>query len=104
MVAITTGLSDFYKTVIIVLKTFSKLVPKNVIFRDFKNSNRDKFKRELERKINENSNLIGEYVLFEKTFLLVLNKYALTKTKILYMLRILYMTKTLRKVIMKRTD
>ena len=31
--------------------------------------------RELEGKTNENSNLIGEYDFFDKTFFLVLNKY-----------------------------
>ena len=37
---ITTGLSDFCKMVITVLKTvFSKLVPNKVIYRDFKNFN-----------------------------------------------------------------
>ena len=37
----------------------------------------------MEGKLNENSNLIGECDVFQKTFLLVLNKYAPTKTKIL---------------------
>ena len=56
-VTITTGLSDFQKMVITVLKTaFSKLVAQKVIHRDYKNFNRDNFKRELEGKINENSN------------------------------------------------
>ena len=40
-----------------------------------KNFDRDKFKRELEGKINENSNLIGIYDFFGKTFPLVLNNY-----------------------------
>ena len=61
MVTITTGLSDFHKMLIIVLKTgFAKLVLKKIMYRDYKNFNRDKFKRELEGKINANSNLIGD--------------------------------------------
>ena len=91
--------------VITVPKTaFAKLIPKRVIYRDYKNFNRDKFKRELEGKINKNSNLIGEYDYFEKTFLLVLNQYAPIKAKLLKLSHVTYMTKTLRKVIMKRAE
>ena len=61
MVTITTGLSDFLKMLIIVLKRgFAKLVLKKIMHRDYKNFNRDEFKRELEGKINPNSNLIGD--------------------------------------------
>ena len=77
--------------VITVPKTaFAKLIPKRVIYRDYKNFNRDKFKRELEGKINKNSNLIGEYDYFEKTFLLVLNKYAPIKAKLLKLSHVTY--------------
>ena len=55
-------------------------------------------------KINENSNLIGEYDFFEKTFLLVLNKYTLIENKILRASHVPYIIKTLRKTFMKRTD
>ena len=75
-----------------------------MICRDYKNFNRDEFKTELEEKINQNSNSIDEYDFFEKTILLVLNKYAPIKTKILRVSHVLYLTKTLRKAIMKRTE
>ena len=68
------------------------------------NFNRDEFKRELEGKINENSDLIDEYDFFEKTFLLVLKKYAPIKTKILRASHVPHMIKTLRKAIMKRAE
>ena len=58
----------------------------------------------MEGKINENSNLIGEYVFFEKTLLLVLNKYAPIKTKILRATHVLYMTKILRMAVIKQTE
>ena len=104
-VTITTGLSDFYKMVITVLRTaFAKLIPKKVIYRDYKNFNRDKFKSKLEGKINENSNQIGAYDFFEKTILLASNKYAPIKVKTLGASHIPYMIKTLRKAIMKRTE
>ena len=83
---------------------FTKSVPKEVTYRDYKNFNSDKYKRELEGKINENSSRIGEYDCFEKTFLLVLNKYAPIKTKILCDSHVPYMIKTLIKAIMKRTE
>ena len=67
MVTITTGLSDFYKMLIIVLKTgFAKLVPKKAMYRDYKNFNRDKLKTELEGKINVNSNRIGDVFAYFK--------------------------------------
>lgn len=54
-VTITTALSDIPKMVIIATKTtLAKLIPKNVINRGYKRFGRDKFKRELEIKFNEN--------------------------------------------------
>ena len=104
-VAITTYLSDFHEMVITILKTaFAKLVPKRVIYRDYKNFNRDKFKGKLEEKINENSNLFGKYDFFQKTFLLVLNKYAQIKTNILRAPHVPYVTKILREAVIKRTE
>ena len=68
-ITLTTGLFDFHKMVMVVLKTeFAKLVPKKVVYRNYKNFNRDEFKRELERKINGNSNLTGEYDFFRRQF------------------------------------
>ena len=68
-ITLTTGLFDFHKMVMVVLKTeFAKLVTKKVVYRNYKNFNTDEFKRELERKINENSNLTGEYDFFGRQF------------------------------------
>ena len=58
----------------------------------------------MEGTINENFSLIGEYDFFGETFLLLLNKYVLFKTEILKAYHVPYMTKTLRKAIMKRTE
>lgn len=66
----TTGLFDFPKMVVFVLKTaFTNLISKKV-------------KKELNGKINKNSNLIGEYDFFDKTFFLVLNKYVSIESKL----------------------
>ena len=43
-------------------------------------------------------------IFFEKTFLLVLNKYTVIETKILRASHVPYTIKTLRKTIMKRTE
>ena len=91
-VKMTTGLFDFPKMVVFVLKTaFTNLISKKV-------------KKELNGKINKNSNLIGEYDFFDNTFLPILNRYASIKTKILRASHVLYVTDTLRNAIMKRTE
>ena len=52
--AISTGLSDFHKMVISVLKhTFHRSTPKELVYRDYKNFDRVIFKRELEDKLNQ---------------------------------------------------
>ena len=60
-VTITTGLSDFFKMVITVLKTaFVKLIPKKVIYMDYKIFNRSEFKTEL-----DNNNISGNKIFFK---------------------------------------
>ena len=52
--AILTGLSDFHKMVVSVLKhTFPRYAPKELVYRDYKNFNRVILKRELEDKQNQ---------------------------------------------------
>ena len=51
--AISTGLSDFDKRVITVLKqTFQRSSPKELVYRDYKNFDRLTFKCELEEKLD----------------------------------------------------
>ena len=60
-VTITAGLSDFFKMVITVLKTaFAKLIPKKVIYMDYKIFNRSEFKTEL-----DNNNISGNKIFFK---------------------------------------
>ena len=60
-VTITDGLSDFFKMVITVLKTaFAKLIPKKVIYMDYKIFNRSEFKTEL-----DNNNISGNKIFFK---------------------------------------
>ena len=61
--AISTGLSDFHKMVISVLKhTFHRPAPKELVYWDYKNFDRVIFKSELEDKLNQQ---INEYKYFE---------------------------------------
>ena len=100
--AISTGLSDFRKMVITVLKqTFQRSSPKELVYRDYKNFDRLTFKRELEEKLNQQ---INEYKRFKQILLEVLHTHAPIKKKLLRANHVPYMTKALRKAIMKRSE
>ena len=100
--AISTGLSDFHKMVISVLKhTFHRSAPKELVYRDYKNFDRITFKRELEDKLNQQ---INEYKHFEQIFLEILNIHVLIKRNYSDRTMFLFMTKALRKVIMKGSE
>ena len=100
--AISTGLSDFHKMVITVLKqTFQRSSPKELVYRDYENFDRPTFRRELEKKHNQQ---INEYQHFKQIFLEVLNAHAPIKRKLLTANHVPYMTKTLRKAIMKTSE
>ena len=88
--------------VITVLKqTFQRSSPKDPLYKDYKNLDRLTFKRELEEKLNQ---LINEYKHFKQIFLEVLNTHAPIKRKLLRANHVPYMTKALRKAIMKRSE
>ena len=97
---ISTGLSDFHKMVVTVLKnSFQRSSPKEIVYRDYKNFDRNVFRRELEKRLNAQ---INEYNHFEQIFLEVLNNHAPIKKKTLRANHVPYMTKTLRKAIIKK--
>ena len=55
--AISTGLSDFHKMIVNVLKqTSQRSSPKELVCTDYTNSDRLTFKRELEKKLNQQIN------------------------------------------------
>ena len=88
--------------VVTVLKhTFHRSAPKELVYRDYKNLDRVIFKRELEDKLNQQ---INEYNHFEQIFLEILNIHAPIKKKLLRANHVPYMTKALRKAIMKRSE
>ena len=100
---ISTGLSDFHKMVVTVLKmSFKKAPPKQLHYRDYKNFNADSFKRELKTVLTDQNTTV--YSTFETLFLQVLDKHAPIKTKTLRANHAPYITKALRKAIMRRSQ
>ena len=97
-----TGLSDFHKLVLSVFKLhFSKVKAKEISSRNFRDFKEDSFNRHLQNRLSAES--VEEYAPFEKVFLDVLNKHTSLKKKVVRANRAPYITKTLRKAIMKRS-
>ena len=97
----STGLSDFHKMVVTVLKTkFVKAEPKSISYRDYKKFTKEVFSNDLKKFLYKCSS----YEDFEKIFLEVLDIHAPLKNKIIRANEAPYMTKTLKKAIMKRTE
>ena len=100
--AIATGLSDFHKMVVTVLKnTFPKAEPKVIQYRDYKNFVIVNFREELRSRLQ--SETIENYTRFEEIFIEILDKFAPLKKKFLRANDKPYMTKILRKAIMRRS-
>ena len=99
---ISTGLSDHHKMVLSVLKTkFQKAKSKQIFYRDYKRFDNTLFKNDLKKGMLEDSNT---YQYFESIFLENLEKHAPMKMKIIRANHAPYMTKSLRKAIMKRSE
>ena len=97
-----TGLSDHHKLISNIWKSCSfKGTPRIEVYRSYKSFNIDDFKSILNQKLNNLSSTAYDDD-FEKTFLTLLNKPAPIKKKILRDDNGPYMTKKLRKKIMKR--
>ena len=100
---INTGLSDCHKMVVTVLrKTFQRTQPKVVSYRDYKNFDNDLFKSSLQNALNEINR--PDYIKFKEVFLETLNKHAPVKQKTIRGNHAPYMTKGLRKAIMRRSE
>ena len=101
---IETGLSDFHKLTVTVLKSyFKKLKPKELIYRDFKNFSNQQFGTELVRELNENNVGVSQFELFQTITLGLLNKLAPSKKKTLRNNQSSFITKEVRKAIMTRS-
>ena len=100
---ISTGLSDFHKMIVTVLKTtFPKVKPKVVLYRDYSKFVENHFRRDLKEKLRGMRD--KDYSSFENIFLSVLNKHAPYKKKLVRANQKPYLTKQLRKAIMNRSS
>ena len=98
--ATSTGISDFHKMTVTVLKTtFKKVKPKEIIYRAFRNFDRNIFTKDLESCL-VNCQSIDE---LEKNFLRVIDNHAPQKKKVLRATEVPYMTKALKKAIADRS-
>ena len=101
-IVVSNGLCDIVKMVIIVMKMSFKrhsLIERH--YRDYKYFDRIRFKNNLNEKLSEG---ISNYESFETTFIEVLNKHAPLRKKLLRANHAPYITKTLRKTIMCRSQ
>ena len=98
---ISTGLSDFYKIIIIVLKfSFAKLKAGEMYYRDYKNFSTNSFRDDLTLSFDR---INKGFDSSEDTFMKTLDRHAPMKKKFVRTNEIPYMTKALRKEIMKRS-
>ena len=98
-----TGLFDFYKLVLSVFKTaFPKSKPKEITYRNFKNFSEENFNQEIRTNLAERC--VKNYGSFENVFWDTLNKYAPLKKKVIRANHAPYVTKSLKKAIMKRSN
>ena len=96
-----TGVSDFHSMAVTVLKTtFPKIPPKIIEYRNYKRFISTDFHKELKDKLRTDQ---ANYANFEEKFLEVLNKHAPIKTKVVRANDKPFMTKALRKAIMRRS-
>ena len=98
-----TGISDHDKLISTAAKSGSfKGRPREKIYRSYRSFNIETFKKTLSDKLSRLES--NSYIEFEKAFLTVLNKQALLKAKFLRHNNNPFMTKELRKAIMKRSQ
>ena len=97
-----TGLSDFHKLVLTVLKTsITKSKPQKITYRDYKNFDSVRFNGELKCVLEKEK--ITSCIKFDEMFLRTLNQHAPLKSKLLRANHASHISKPLRKAIMKRS-
>ena len=83
---------------------FTKLTPKEVTYRSYRNFDENMFKQELGRELKDTNQSEERCDIFEGIFLRVLDKHAPLKKKIIRSNHAPYMNTALRKAIMRRTQ
>ena len=101
--ALSTGLSDFHKMVVSMFKaSFEKRAPKQITYRTYKDFDQIRFNSDLQYALEKH--IISSYKEFENIFLAILEKHAPTKTKKVRANQAPYMTKALKKAMIKRSE
>ena len=99
---VSTGLSDFHKMIVTVLKTtFPKVKPRLLLYRDYSNFVEIFFHDDLKLKLQMVT--LGNYEMFENAYISALNKHAPCKEKLIRANQKPYVSKVLRKAIMRRS-
>ena len=99
---ISTGLSDFHKVIITVLKSsFIKLKVRETYYRDYKNFSINSFREDLTLSLDH---INKGFDSFEDTFMKTFNRYAPMEKKFVRANEVPYMTKALRKAIMQWSE
>ena len=100
---IETGISNFHKLVVTVLKTYKKQRPKIIHYRNYKNFENDNFRQDLKKELLKFDISNAPLSKFNETVLSVLDKHAPKKQKYIRSNNCNFMTKELRKAIMDRS-
>ena len=102
--AVETGLSDYHKLTITVMKSFfQKQVPITISYRDYKHFNHDLFRNELLRELYNRNNIHINYDILEKIIVRVLDRHAPLKQRLARANNSPFMNKTLSKAVMTRS-
>ena len=100
--AISCGISDFHKMIVTILNTtFCKAKPQVIYYRSYTNFDKNTFRAELRQKLENCKS--SNYSDFENIFLSTLEIQTPLKKKMLRANNAPYMTKALRKAIMRRS-
>ena len=103
-VTLETGLSDFHKMTLTVMKYyFKKQEPKIVNYRDYKKFSNDIFQQEVLSELQHRKVDSSDLENYTNIFMKVLNRQAPIKQKYLRANQAPYMNKTLQKAVMQRT-
>ena len=100
--AISTGLSDFHKMIVTVMRTtFKKAEPITIHYRDYSHYDKKAFGNDLQQKLVRQPR---EYDAFEEIFLGVLDIHAPKKSRLVRANQKPYVSKKMRKAIMLRSQ
>ena len=95
-----TGVSDHHKLIDTMLRsTFAKGKPKKIIYRCYRNFDNKKFEEKLQKQLPS----VSDFESFQFAFKIILNQLGSLKQKLIRNNNQPFMTKTLRKAIMKRS-